>query len=87
MIPWHPHTEAPATPTTAILACPPTECDDPDSGWMLTGRIYMHGPNGWISEDGSHIPEGEFWWCAEDDLIAHLMPRIVSRGNGHGVAA
>lgn len=84
MIPWNPHTHRPQPGATAIIATPPGEHDDPDAGWMLAGRIYMHGPDGWISEDGGSVPEGEFWWCAEDDLIAHLMPLIATQTNGHG---
>lgn len=86
MIPWHPHTELPeALGTTAIIAAPPAPDDDPETGWALLSGMFFYTDQGWRSEEGRDLlllPE--YWWCAELDLIAHLMPRISSRSNGHG---
>ncbi len=84
MIPWHPHTEPPAgTFATAILAR--RDLDHPGE-WMLMPDIFKwSAPDGWTAERNGVRPHvGEFWYCLEDDLLAHLRAFVQTARNGHG---
>lgn len=89
MIPWHPHTEKPKWGTRAILAFPrevyqPAD-GEPAEQWLLGVSLYVYRKH-WRNVLGGPPlqPDRRFWWCDEEDLIAHLQPRISSTENGHG---
>lgn len=81
MTDWHPPDEIPLPGTLALLATP--RVDDPDDFALLA--VYERTPDGWRDDcTGKTIAADGVWWCTEDDLIAHLVPRARLRSNGHG---
>lgn len=66
---WHPHTDIPTRITTAVIAVR----DETDNALRLLDGIYYHRKGQWIAEEnGDRIGYAEFWWAAEDDLLAWL---------------
>lgn len=81
MTPWHPPTDTPAIGTCALLAIPMDE--DADDYALMA--MYERTPDGWRNDcTGKVVARDDVWWCDEDDLIAHLLPRVRLRSNGHG---
>lgn len=81
MTPWHPPTDTPPPGTLALLAIP--RDDAPDDYALMA--VYERTADGWRDDcTGKTLARADVWWCAEDDLIAHLLPRVRLRSNGHG---
>lgn len=81
MTPWKPSTEQPKRATVAIIATMPPEFDS----FALLADLYVYRSGSWVSEvtGDSLDTDTPYWWCAEDDLLAHLETVAASRRNGH----
>lgn len=90
MIPWHPHSHPPpAHGATALIGIRTGNAVDPElcKRWMLVPGIhYWHAErSAWLSEQsGQPCNYPEYWYCLEEDLLAHLSARAHITENGHG---
>lgn len=81
MTDWRPPSEIPPPGTLALLAIPLN--DNPDDFALL--GMYERAAAAWRNDcTGKTITRSDVWWCTENDLIAHLLPRVKLRSNGHG---
>jgi hypothetical protein len=75
MITWHPHTDVPAAPETAVIAI---NLDNEETGLpepILVPGLYRFDVRMgvWIDEiTGLLLHHKEFKWAAEDDILRTL---------------
>jgi len=74
-LPWHPHTEDPRTPTTAIIAANLGDATEPL--YCLVGPVYLWRGGQWLEEGTGDILDTDtpFFWLAEADLMATITPQ------------
>jgi hypothetical protein len=75
-LPWHPHTEHPTKPTTALIASEVSE--DMPGEYVLVGPICMWRQGRWVEEVSGDPLDTDmpFFWLDECDLVATIRPPV-----------
>lgn len=72
MITWHPHTEIPTGPETAVIAIRPPKGDPDEVDVILLAELHRFDMRWrcWMSEGmGLKIHHDVFWWARESEIL------------------